>query len=247
MDGIGRQGVSDIALDRFAGTILRFADFNDTVSAQPADQPASKEPAEPRSDGRDVQLRPDRHHRHGMQPADRNPINARQESTLAEPFLAEIRIMSFDFAPKGWALCNGQLLPINQNQALFCAARHDLRRRRPGQLRPAGPPGPGADPRRHRAHARRAGRRAGTHAVDRGAAAAQAHDERLGHERRRRLSRRQPGRAVQPAVRPGRPSHRPRPVEQREPGRLARRTSTCSRSLTLNFCIALQGIFPSPN
>ncbi|HEX8663399.1 MAG TPA: tail fiber protein [Beijerinckiaceae bacterium] len=38
---------------------------------------------------------------------------------MAEPFLSEIRIMSFDFAPKGWAMCNGQLLPINQNQALF--------------------------------------------------------------------------------------------------------------------------------
>lgn len=38
---------------------------------------------------------------------------------MAEPFLSEIRIMSFGFAPKGWALCNGQLLPINQNQALF--------------------------------------------------------------------------------------------------------------------------------
>src|SRR4051795_162538 len=38
---------------------------------------------------------------------------------MAEPFLAEIRIMSFNFPPKGWALCNGQLLPINQNQALF--------------------------------------------------------------------------------------------------------------------------------
>ena len=38
---------------------------------------------------------------------------------MAEPFLSEIRIMSFDFAPKGWALCNGQLLPINQNQGLF--------------------------------------------------------------------------------------------------------------------------------
>ncbi len=38
---------------------------------------------------------------------------------MAEPFLSEIRIMSFIFAPKGWALCNGQLLPINQNQALF--------------------------------------------------------------------------------------------------------------------------------
>src|SRR5690606_40332792 len=38
---------------------------------------------------------------------------------MAEPFLSEIRLMSFVFAPKSWALCNGQLLPINQNQGLF--------------------------------------------------------------------------------------------------------------------------------
>jgi microcystin-dependent protein len=38
---------------------------------------------------------------------------------MAEPFLSEIRLMSFVFPPKGWALCNGQLLPINQNQGLF--------------------------------------------------------------------------------------------------------------------------------
>ncbi len=38
---------------------------------------------------------------------------------MSTPFLSEIRIMSFGFAPRGWALCNGQLLPINQNQALF--------------------------------------------------------------------------------------------------------------------------------
>lgn len=38
---------------------------------------------------------------------------------MAEPFLSEIRMMSFVFPPKGWALTNGQLLPINQNQALF--------------------------------------------------------------------------------------------------------------------------------
>jgi microcystin-dependent protein len=38
---------------------------------------------------------------------------------MAEPFLSEVRMMSFVFAPKGWALCDGQLLPINQNQALF--------------------------------------------------------------------------------------------------------------------------------
>lgn len=38
---------------------------------------------------------------------------------MATPFLAEVKIISWNFAPKGWALCNGQLLPINQNQPLF--------------------------------------------------------------------------------------------------------------------------------
>ncbi|MEA2833081.1 MAG: hypothetical protein QOG66_1283 [Methylobacteriaceae bacterium] len=38
---------------------------------------------------------------------------------MSTPFMAQIEIFSFNFAPKGWAECNGQLLPINQNQALF--------------------------------------------------------------------------------------------------------------------------------
>jgi microcystin-dependent protein len=38
---------------------------------------------------------------------------------VSTPYLSEIRILSFNFAPTGWALCNGQLLPINQNAALF--------------------------------------------------------------------------------------------------------------------------------
>src|SRR5689334_7554664 len=38
---------------------------------------------------------------------------------MSEPFLSELKIVSFNFPPKGWAFCNGQLLPINQNQALF--------------------------------------------------------------------------------------------------------------------------------
>ena len=38
---------------------------------------------------------------------------------MADPFVAEIRIFGFNFAPKGWAQCNGQLLPISQNTALF--------------------------------------------------------------------------------------------------------------------------------
>src|SRR5713101_7019349 len=46
-------------------------------------------------------------------------LDHKEEPRMAEPFLSEIRIMSFGFPPKGWALCDGQLLPINQNQALF--------------------------------------------------------------------------------------------------------------------------------
>jgi microcystin-dependent protein len=38
---------------------------------------------------------------------------------MSQPFLGEVKIISWNFAPQGWAFCNGQLLPINQNQALF--------------------------------------------------------------------------------------------------------------------------------
>ena len=38
---------------------------------------------------------------------------------MSDPFLSEIKVISWNFAPKGWAFCNGQFLPINQNQALF--------------------------------------------------------------------------------------------------------------------------------
>src|SRR5262249_25226171 len=42
-----------------------------------------------------------------------------EEGPMSEPFLGEIKIISWNFPPKGWTFCNGQLLPINQNQALF--------------------------------------------------------------------------------------------------------------------------------
>jgi microcystin-dependent protein len=38
---------------------------------------------------------------------------------LSEPFLAEVRLVSFNFAPRGWAFCDGQMLPISQNQSLY--------------------------------------------------------------------------------------------------------------------------------
>jgi microcystin-dependent protein len=43
----------------------------------------------------------------------------REEDVVADPFVAEIRIFPFNFAPKGWAWCDGQLLPLSQNTALF--------------------------------------------------------------------------------------------------------------------------------
>ena len=38
---------------------------------------------------------------------------------MSEPFLAEIRLVGFNYPPRGWALCDGQIMPINQNQSLF--------------------------------------------------------------------------------------------------------------------------------
>jgi microcystin-dependent protein len=46
-------------------------------------------------------------------------VATREEQSMSEPFLGEVKIISWNFPPKGWAFCNGQLLPINQNQALF--------------------------------------------------------------------------------------------------------------------------------
>ena len=88
---------------------------------------------------------------------------------MAEPFLSEIRIMSFVFAPKGWALCNGQLLPINQNQALFSLLGTTFGG--DGRVNFALPDSRAhADSRGQRTHPRRERRRAGAHAFHRGVA-----------------------------------------------------------------------------
>src|SRR5687768_15713552 len=47
------------------------------------------------------------------------PRQPKKETLMADPFVAEIRIFPFNFAPRGWAWCNGQLLPLSQNTALF--------------------------------------------------------------------------------------------------------------------------------
>lgn len=73
---------------------------------------------------------------------------------MSEPFLGEIRIVGFDFAPRGWAMCDGQILPINQNQSLYSIlgttyggdgrttfALPDLRGRTPMHVGPGDPLG----------------------------------------------------------------------------------------------------------
>ena len=60
---------------------------------------------------------------------------------MADPFVAEIRIFPFNFAPKGWAWCDGQLLPLSQNTALFSLLGTTYGGNGKSQLRAAGPQG----------------------------------------------------------------------------------------------------------
>jgi len=164
---------------------------------------------------------------------------------MAEPFLCEIRLMSFVFAPKGWALCNGQLLPINQNQALFSLlgttfggdgrvnfALPDLRGRLP----------------MHVGVGHTLGERGGeeSHTV--------STQELPTHTHAARAATTATG--VDPSgahwASPGKQAFRPSPNVAMAP-QLVENTGgsqphlNMSPFLTLSFCIALQGIFPSPN
>ena len=81
------------------------------------------------------------------------PVADLRRSTMADPFVAEIRIFPFNFAPKGWAWCDGQLLPLSQNTALFSLLGTTYGGERQEQLRAARPAGPRADASRARARA----------------------------------------------------------------------------------------------
>jgi microcystin-dependent protein len=167
---------------------------------------------------------------------------------MAEPFLSEIRLMSFVFAPKGWALCNGQLLPINQNQALFSLlgttfggdgrvnfALPDLRGRVPV----------------HAGGGHTLGERGGEQAHTLSIAELPAHVHEL---------RASPGGGNVP-VPPGAVPASAAPAALYGPpdelaalaaGSVANAGGSQAHLnmqpfLTLSFCIALQGIFPSPN
>ena len=166
---------------------------------------------------------------------------------MSEPFLSEIRLMSFVFAPKGWALCNGQLLPINQNQALFSLlgttyggdgrvnfALPDLRGRVPIHVGSGHTLGERGGEQAHtlnlnelptHTHVVNASSAAGNTPVPTGAVLADS-----------------PSQLYAPASN----------VTTLQPGTVTNVGGSQAHLnmqpfLTLSFCIALQGIFPSPN
>lgn len=167
---------------------------------------------------------------------------------MAEPFLSEIRIMSFSFAPKGWAQCNGQLMAINQNQALFSLlgttyggngqtnfALPDLRARVPI----------------HEGEGHLLGQRGGEQAHTLSIAELPAHTHTL-NATSSDGSQVVPGGALLAKAAPANPYHAPANLAAMNAGSIAGSGGSQAHQnmqpfLTLNFCIALQGIFPSPN
>ena len=169
---------------------------------------------------------------------------------MSTPYLAEIRLTSFAFAPRGWALCNGQLLPINQNQALFALlgtqyggdgrvtfALPDLQGRAPMHFSAVHPIGQSAGEESHtltaaempaHVHALRAsGKAAASSSPAGGVLAAPARGGTPAYAAAANLV------ALNPAAVAA--SGGGQPHENRPPW------------LAVNFIIALQGIFPSRN
>lgn len=165
---------------------------------------------------------------------------------MAEPFLSEIRIMSFEFAPRGWALCNGQLLPINQNQGLFSLlgttfggdgrvnfALPDLRGRTPI----------------HVGSGHTLGEQGGEQAHTLSIAELPTHTHVLNGSSANGGVNIATGNLLGSA---NNVYHAPTSLTSLNPGSVSNVGGSQAHLnmqpfLTLNFCIALQGIFPSPN
>ena len=165
---------------------------------------------------------------------------------MAEPFLSEVRIMSFVFAPKGWALCNGQLLPINQNQALFSLlgttfggdgrvnfALPDLRGRTPI----------------HVGSGHTLGERGGEQAHTLSIAEIPTHTHVLAGSNANAAVNNPAGNTLANTTAL---YHSPTSLTSLNPGSVGNTGGSQAHLnmqpfLTLSFCIALQGIFPSPN
>jgi microcystin-dependent protein len=170
---------------------------------------------------------------------------------VSEPFLAEVRIVGFNFAPRGWAFCDGQILPINQNQSLYSLlgttyggdgrtsfALPDLRGRTP----------------MHRSDGHALGQKSGAETVTLTAAEIPAHTHAakansavgtsafpegnyLAAESAPDFAYRDPAAASATALRSG-------TITNAGGGQAH---NNMQPYLAVNFCIALQGLFPSRN
>ncbi len=170
---------------------------------------------------------------------------------MSEPFLAEVRALGFNFAPRGWAFCDGQILPINQNQSLYSLlgttyggdgrtsfALPDLRSRTPV----------------HKGDGYQLGQKGGAETVTLTAAEIAAHthaakasstagDQRspantvLAAEVPTDLAYREPTAAAATALRSG-------TITNAGGGQAHNNMQPYT---TISFCIALQGLFPSRN
>lgn len=169
---------------------------------------------------------------------------------MAEPFLSEIRMVSFSFPPKGWALCNGQLLPINQNQALFALLGTTFGGN--GQTNFALPNFQGRVP-MHVGMGHTLGQPGGEQAHTLSSQELPAHDHALAASAAPASSASAANNVLAKKARFGRDAYAPP-----EPGKLAAMHGQALAStggsqphenmqpyLTLSFVIALQGIFPS--
>jgi microcystin-dependent protein len=166
---------------------------------------------------------------------------------MSEPFLSEIRVMSFGFAPKGWALCNGQLLPINQNQALFALLGTTFGG--DGQTSFALPDLRGRTP-IHVGSGHSLGERGGEQAHTLSIAEVPTHTHVARASSAATGGNSAPGDRVLGGG--NNVYHSPTNVVAMNPGTVTQVGGSQAHLnmqpfLTLNFCIALQGIFPSPN
>lgn len=167
---------------------------------------------------------------------------------MAEPFLSEIRLFSFVYAPRGWAQCNGQLLPINQNQALFSLLGTTYGGN--GQVNFALPDLRGRVP-IHVGGGHTLGERGGAAAHTVSVAELPQHSHALSAAPVA-AGTNTPGNAVALAQTPQQAFKDPEQTVAMGAGSIANAGGSQAHLnvqpfLGLNFCIALQGIFPSSN
>ena len=171
---------------------------------------------------------------------------------MSEPFLAEVRIVGFNFAPRGWAFCDGQILPINQNQSLYSLlgttyggdgrtsfALPDLRGRTPIHV---GRSNGGAD--------HLLGQKSGEETHTLSAAEMPNHDHNLVGSSATGNNPIPTGNV--PAASANAAYHEPSNLVDMNSGQISnvgggQGHNNMQPYLALNFCIALRGLFPSRN